>query len=203
MILEEVGLGKVVEKVRDSVEGLAREIYPALVGPSGLDSAKAFTVEYDAEEEANDKEVDQCISNAVFKIVRRNGVPITRIMAMRWILTWKEVAGGTNTKITTSPQGTKITTPPQGAKTTGSSQRPDQQGHREGVWSHNNGTRDPSADDSALTPDDYECPGVLADSAARVTTCVIYSSYRSCYYNNCFNRAILHFKLFIVLPVFN
>ena len=41
-------------------------------------------------EEANDKEVDQWISNAVFKIVRRTGVPITRIMAMRWILTWQE-----------------------------------------------------------------------------------------------------------------
>ena len=64
MILEEVGLGKVVEKVRDSVEGLAREIYPALVGPSGLDSAKAFTVEYDAEEEAKDKELSTHFDNA-------------------------------------------------------------------------------------------------------------------------------------------
>ena len=41
-------------------------------------------------EEAQDKDVDQWISNAVFKLVRRTGVPITRIMAMRWILTWKE-----------------------------------------------------------------------------------------------------------------
>ena len=40
-------------------------------------------------EEAKDKEVDQWISNAVFKIVRRTGVPITRSMAMRWILAWK------------------------------------------------------------------------------------------------------------------
>ena len=64
MILEEVGLGKVVDKVRDSVEGLARQIYPDLVGPSGLDSAKAFTVEYDAEEEAKDKELSTHFDNA-------------------------------------------------------------------------------------------------------------------------------------------
>ena len=37
-------------------------------------------------EEAKDKEVDQWISNAVFKVVRRSGVPLNRIMAMRWIL---------------------------------------------------------------------------------------------------------------------
>ena len=34
-------------------------------------------------EEATDKEVDQWISNSVFKIVRRAGIPIKRIMAMR------------------------------------------------------------------------------------------------------------------------
>ena len=49
-------------------------------------------------EQAKDKEVDQWISNAVFKIVRRTGVPITRIMAMRWILTWKEAPEGTKAK---------------------------------------------------------------------------------------------------------
>ena len=41
-------------------------------------------------EEANDKETDQWISNSVFKIVRRVGVPMKRIMAMIWILTWTE-----------------------------------------------------------------------------------------------------------------
>ena len=51
-------------------------------------------------EEATDKEVDQWISNAVFKIVREKGtgVPITRIMAMRWILTWKEAPEGIKAK---------------------------------------------------------------------------------------------------------
>ena len=38
-------------------------------------------------EEAKDKEVDQWLSNSVFKIARRVGVPLKRIMAMRWILT--------------------------------------------------------------------------------------------------------------------
>ena len=49
-------------------------------------------------EEAKDKEVDQWISNSVFKIVRRAGVPLKRIMAMRWILTWKEAPEGTKAK---------------------------------------------------------------------------------------------------------
>ena len=64
MILEEVGLGKVVTKVREAVEMLAKEIYPNLVGSTGLDSAKAFTVEYDAEEEAKDKELSTHFDNA-------------------------------------------------------------------------------------------------------------------------------------------
>ena len=49
-------------------------------------------------EDAKDKEVDQWISNSVFKIVRRAGIPIKRIMAMRWILTWKEAPEGTEAK---------------------------------------------------------------------------------------------------------
>ena len=49
-------------------------------------------------DEAKDKETDQWISNSVFQIVRRAGVPIKRIMAMRWILTWKEAPEGTKAK---------------------------------------------------------------------------------------------------------
>ena len=46
-------------------------------------------------EEAKDKEVGQWITNSVFKIVRRAGIPIKRIMAMSWTLTWKEAPEGT------------------------------------------------------------------------------------------------------------
>ena len=46
------------------VEGLARQLYPDLVGDAGLDSAKAFTVEYDAEEEDKDKELSTHFDNA-------------------------------------------------------------------------------------------------------------------------------------------
>ena len=49
-------------------------------------------------EEAKDNEVDQWISNSVFKIVRRAGVPLKRIMSMRWILTWKQAPEGTKAK---------------------------------------------------------------------------------------------------------
>ena len=41
--------------------------------------------------QAMNKEMDQWISNSVFKIARRTGIPISRIMKMRWVLTWKEV----------------------------------------------------------------------------------------------------------------
>ena len=49
-------------------------------------------------EEAKDKETYQWVSNSVFKIVRRAGVPVKMIMAMRWILTWKEAPEGTKAK---------------------------------------------------------------------------------------------------------
>ena len=38
---------------------------------------------------AKQKELDQWVSNSVFSIVRRAGVPLDRIMAMRWVVTWK------------------------------------------------------------------------------------------------------------------
>ena len=41
-------------------------------------------------EEAQTNEMDQWVENAVFSIARRAGVPVDRIMCMRWILTWKD-----------------------------------------------------------------------------------------------------------------
>ena len=41
--------------------------------------------------QAKRSEVDQWISYPVTRIVRRAGVPLTRIMSMRWVLTWKDV----------------------------------------------------------------------------------------------------------------
>ena len=48
--------------------------------------------------EAKDKELDQWISYSVFKVCRRAGVPLSRIMPMRWVLTWKESPEGTKAK---------------------------------------------------------------------------------------------------------
>jgi len=45
-------------------------------------------VEFEA---AKNKELDQWVSNEVFRIVRKAGVPQSRIMSMRWVLTWKAV----------------------------------------------------------------------------------------------------------------
>ena len=42
-------------------------------------------------EAAKDKELGQWLSNGVFRIVRKAGVPQERIMTMRWVLTWKAV----------------------------------------------------------------------------------------------------------------
>ena len=39
--------------------------------------------------QAKDKELDQWISHAVFKVAKRAGVPTSRIMPMRWVLVWK------------------------------------------------------------------------------------------------------------------
>ena len=41
-------------------------------------------------EAAQSKEMDQWVENAVFSIARKAGVPVDRIMSMRWILTWKD-----------------------------------------------------------------------------------------------------------------
>jgi len=43
-------------------------------------------------------EADQWISNAVFTVAKRAGIPKNRIMAMRWILTWKKVEGSDKQK---------------------------------------------------------------------------------------------------------
>ena len=55
MLLQEVGLEGVVEEVRRRVEPLARVKYPDLMGLSGLDSAKAFILEYNVDKEMVDK----------------------------------------------------------------------------------------------------------------------------------------------------
>ena len=49
-------------------------------------------------EAAHDKAVYQWISNSVFKNARIAGAPITCIMAMMWILAWKEAPEGTQAK---------------------------------------------------------------------------------------------------------
>ena len=43
-------------------------------------------------------EADQWISNTVFSIAKRSGIPKNRLMAMRWILTWKKLDDGSGRK---------------------------------------------------------------------------------------------------------
>merc|ERR1712059_14179 len=46
VLLEELGMDHLVEKVTQLVGPVARRLFPDLVGPSGLDSCRAFTVDY-------------------------------------------------------------------------------------------------------------------------------------------------------------
>ena len=43
-------------------------------------------------DKAKNKELDQWVKHSVFTIARRTGIPEHRIMSMRWVLTWKDVA---------------------------------------------------------------------------------------------------------------
>jgi len=49
-------------------------------------------------EQAKSKELDQWISNSVFSIAKKSGVPLDRIMSMRWVLTWKYPEGDLDVK---------------------------------------------------------------------------------------------------------
>ena len=40
-------------------------------------------------DKAKKKDLDQWVSNSVYSIARRAGVPLDRIISMRWVLTWK------------------------------------------------------------------------------------------------------------------
>ena len=49
-------------------------------------------------DEAKNTELDQWISHSVVRVVSRAGIPIQRIMTMRWVLTWKKDDSGKNKK---------------------------------------------------------------------------------------------------------
>jgi len=59
VLLDELGLDVQIEKLVRSVQPLARKYFPQLVGERGLDSFKAFTVEYDGEIDAAEADVEQ------------------------------------------------------------------------------------------------------------------------------------------------
>ena len=47
---------------------------------------------------AKTKELDQWVSHAIFKAAKRAVVPVSRIMPMRWVLTWKTTPDETKAK---------------------------------------------------------------------------------------------------------
>eukprot|EP00091_Calanus_sinicus_P013531 TRINITY_DN30013_c0_g1_i1.p1 TRINITY_DN30013_c0_g1~~TRINITY_DN30013_c0_g1_i1.p1 ORF type:complete len:183 (+),score=16.53 TRINITY_DN30013_c0_g1_i1:399-947(+) len=64
VILHELGLDSVVNLIKTNIELLAEDLFPELVGDSGLDSNKSFTVEYDATEDHFDKDLATHFDNA-------------------------------------------------------------------------------------------------------------------------------------------
>lgn len=52
ILLEELGIDILIEKIVKHVEPLAKKFFPDLVGSKGFDSFKAFTVEYNGDENA-------------------------------------------------------------------------------------------------------------------------------------------------------
>merc|ERR1719334_1579450 len=59
MLLEELGMENFIKKLTDTIEPVARQLYPDLVGSTGLDSCRAFTVDYNAVEEPGAVEPDR------------------------------------------------------------------------------------------------------------------------------------------------
>jgi len=64
VILHEVCLDNIVELIKPKIEPFAKESFPELVGDTGLDSNKSFTVEYDAAEDNFDKDLATHFDNA-------------------------------------------------------------------------------------------------------------------------------------------
>jgi len=64
IILTELGLDDLVNIIKTKVEEVATKLFPNLVGETGLDSNKSFTVEYDASEDHFDKDLATHFDNA-------------------------------------------------------------------------------------------------------------------------------------------
>jgi len=64
VILNEIGLDGIVNLLKTKIQPAAKDLFPELVGHSGLDSNKSFTVEYDASEDHFDKDLATHFDNA-------------------------------------------------------------------------------------------------------------------------------------------
>jgi len=64
VILHEMGLDSLVNLIKKNIEQVAKDFFPELVGESGLDSNKSFTVEYDASADHFDKDLATHFDNA-------------------------------------------------------------------------------------------------------------------------------------------
>ena len=64
VIFNEVGLESLIDKLIPTLESLSRQLFTDFIGDSGFDSYKAFTVEYDAEDEKHMKDLGTHFDNS-------------------------------------------------------------------------------------------------------------------------------------------
>ena len=64
VVMKEIGLETIIDKLRPNIEKLSRDLFPELVGETGLDSYKAYTIEYDADDKEYLKDIGTHFDNS-------------------------------------------------------------------------------------------------------------------------------------------
>jgi len=64
VVMKEIGLETIINKLRPNIEKLSRDLFPELVGETGLDSYKAYTIEYDADDKEYLKDIGTHFDNS-------------------------------------------------------------------------------------------------------------------------------------------
>jgi len=64
VVMKEMGLETIIDKLRPDIEKLSRNLFPDLVGETGLDSYKAYTIDYDADNKDYLKDIGTHFDNS-------------------------------------------------------------------------------------------------------------------------------------------
>ena len=64
VVMKEIGLETIIDRLRPNIEKVSRDLFPELVGETGLDSYKAYTIEYDADDKEYLKDIGTHFDNS-------------------------------------------------------------------------------------------------------------------------------------------